>query len=45
MRARTGKLQLYTRLAAEVDDLPGMVELAEEDESLLPEVEDGRRRG
>ena len=32
------QVQLFTRLSAEVDDLPGMVELVEEDESLALEV-------
>jgi peptide chain release factor 2 len=32
------QLQLYGRLDAEVEDLPGMIELAEEDDSLVPEV-------
>jgi peptide chain release factor 2 len=40
-RARADRqLQLYSGLEAEVEDLPGMVELAEEDDSLLPEVEE-----
>jgi peptide chain release factor 2 len=32
------QLQLFNRLSAEVDDLPGMLELAEEDESFVPEI-------
>ena len=47
-RARADRqLQLYTRLEAELEDLPAMAELAEEDESLMPEVEEavGRLKG